>query len=468
MRAPQFIKALQPVYQQDNLGTSVQDDRGFRMYEEDGINELNRLSIPIKLILIVALIIFTTHCNASNRAPSPKEIKFLIEKEFGKVVSPINNNLIDTNVVSPDNTNLTSHLTQIEVYLDGTGSISGFIISRSNEAPGNIVGQTTYCSSLTNLRAVLSSIGIPALFFKFGANEQGNVETVHEPTQAINNVSFYNQLDTRVGALLRHVCERPIEELPEAFIIVTDGVQSTPQGSDFTEVIAGVSKWLGRGFSFEILGFVSEFHGYVYSEIKRASGMPHKLKEEEYNGQRPFYWYVFSIKPDFGKKLNVLLRDRYAIEVKYLSFSSNVFEAPTISLEPLPMVSGRERNPLGIRSKSCEPDVIYIYWRDTGGNRLSGNLRAKIDLKVKKEFSEFQINPQNFKFNAECLNLRTRNKITNKITLSEAQVKEPSSASWSLECIFTFDKPTDQDWYAWRITLFPEDTTFCPPQWVKD
>lgn len=376
-----------------------------------------------------------------------------------------------------DSKNAPSIPSTIEIYIDGSSSMKGFLKTKSNEASTTkndyIVGQNIYSKSLTNLRATLSSLGSSSKFFEFGADIKGNATVVNNPDQASNDINFYDQGDTLIGPIIQRLAERSKEQASEAFIIITDGVQSSPTGSNFTDAVDGVAKWLGNGGSFEILAFNSMFYCDAFSAIRRLNNQPEKIGT--YSGNRPFYWYVFSTKPNAGKTLKELLITRFNInseDIKYFNFSSGLTETSKVSLDAPARISNNNSNPLQIKSKSPEADLIYLRWTGNNEGKLAGQINAKFDLKINEDFKNLPIDFKNLTPRAVCQSAQGESsgiKESNspEVSLINSQVtKNPDSVS--LECAISIDKIDAPGWQACRVELLPKDTILPTPQWVED
>jgi len=89
---------------------------------------------------------------------------------------------------------------------------------------------------------------------------------------------------------------------PRFHILVTDGVQSTRQGSANENCTAGSDQFcvrkrilalLGSGWGGYVIGLRSEFKGKVYSEITHGV-VSYESRKRDPQSYRPFYIYVFS------------------------------------------------------------------------------------------------------------------------------------------------------------------------------
>jgi hypothetical protein len=108
------------------------------------------------------------------------------------------------------------------------------------------------------------------------------------------------------NANLAAKAENPAAEaVPKFHILVTDGVQSTKQGSATHDCTAGSDQFCVRQRIGElllanwggcILGIRADFHGKVYSEVSR-SAIPYETRTNDPTTFRPFYLYIFSPDP---------------------------------------------------------------------------------------------------------------------------------------------------------------------------
>ena len=350
----------------------------------------------------------------------------------------------------------------VEVYIDGSGSMRGFIRGRASDGEAPLLGQTVYSSTLRDLRALLTSREDRVEFYKFGAAAESLAMPVNEPLQAVNQTSFYNQGDTLLGQLIKHLASREAENLPDTFILVTDGVQSTPTGSDFTEVVGAVRELGKRGFQFQVLAFRSDFNGEAFSELLSERGQDDRIGN--YQGERAFYWYVFSSVPDTGKELSDFLRDEHQVANEYLNLSASPFIGSQVQIErssDAPRSFVRESN-------SAEPDLISLRWNGQKDNtQLIGKVTVTVQLRIHKDFQNLSMRHQ-FRLKVESLNLKTGNEVKSEISLAAASIVESKPESLSLEFQFAIPRLEQPGQTAHRVSVLPKDAAFDLPSWVSE
>jgi hypothetical protein len=399
-------------------------------------------------LLIFIGFIFFISCSGGRRPPPQKVINAL-EREFGPPVPTS---------VTPNITN-----SKIEIYLDGSGSVNGFVRKEKPEAKSKKksyeTGTTCYCQFLKSLDAYLKGKQASFQYLKFGTY----IEQVTKCDNAMD-VWFYDQEHTKLGQLIESFSQRSMENLPIVFLVFTDGLQSTPDQQDFRKVVEGVSKWLSKGFYFEILAFRSEFNGDVFCETEGG------IKVGWYNsndyGLRPIFCYIFSLKRGFGKELAQALQATYATSCTVIDFSIKLFEPSKTDFKISNRTSRGTENFL--RSRATERGVKYFYWKGGYAEQLSGEFLAKINLRLTKEGQDFQITPYGIKTTVQCLD------IENSIELQSAQIIPceikafPKDKPSRLEIRYTVEGANHTPWVGYRFTVLPGEGTIQPPKWVDD
>jgi len=108
------------------------------------------------------------------------------------------------------------------------------------------------------------------------------------------------------------------EPIPRFHILVTDGVQSTKQGSATHDCTAGsdqfcvrqkIGELLKKKWGGCVLGIRADFRGKVYSEVTKAS-IPYETRADNPATFRPFYLYIFSPDPRALDSLVNSLKER--------------------------------------------------------------------------------------------------------------------------------------------------------------
>jgi hypothetical protein len=108
------------------------------------------------------------------------------------------------------------------------------------------------------------------------------------------------------------------ETVPRFHVLVTDGVQSTKQGSATHDCTAGsdqfcvrqkIGELIAHNWGGCVLGIRADFHGKVYSEVSK-SGIPYESRPSDPRTFRPFYLYIFSPDPAALESLVNLLKEQ--------------------------------------------------------------------------------------------------------------------------------------------------------------
>jgi hypothetical protein len=127
--------------------------------------------------------------------------------------------------------------------------------------------------------------------FKYGETKG---QTTQKLADVIKQVEFDSQLHRRgfynLGFNPDDVLFGGIaqEQQPVLSVVITDGVESDPQGQINTAVVDGIKSWMSQGKVFAILGLRSKFAGRLYSERER------RMLDQAPVEARPFYAFVFS------------------------------------------------------------------------------------------------------------------------------------------------------------------------------
>ena len=404
--------------------------------------------LPI-LLLILATITTSVTCVPRDR-PKASEVKKTFEKLFSRYSIPPPPPPVARNA--------------IEVYIDASGSMTGFLNSPTKNQ------STQYMDFITALAGYLKSIcnEDSNYWYSFGTSIPALLQN---PLNQVLRPWFYNHESTKIGPLIQGFSSMPDSQLPEAMIVITDGVQSTPEGSDFTEVVLGAARWLGRGFNFEILLFKSDFLGPVYSELGKKTG---KYKLGQYNsmeyGLRPFYCYIFTVEPDWGRNLKEVLESRSGILCNLLNFPGTLFASSAVEMGVPKKVLNRKNNPLREYTPELEDGVKFLYWDKGKEGLLNGELIAHIILNQKSGVTDFLFNPRNLDIQVQCLSRNSKSKVKFpglNTYLPDSTIKISDGTS-GLRFKFSFNPINEPGWIAYHIFIFPTDATFTPPGWIDD
>jgi hypothetical protein len=221
---------------------------------------------------------------------------------------------------------------ELVVYLDTSASMAGYVTKDGQSIFGKTLRELRYATGTFGnsdakvlVRRIASDVG-PALadmeltsastdqnVYRGGeTNLAGAINTFKSPTtpakpseqSANTQVSLSNPPNP--------------EPIPKFHVLVTDGVQSTKQGSASHECAAGsdqfcvrqkIGELLSAGWGGCVLGLRADFHGKVYSEVNHAA-IPYETRTSDPKTFRPFYLYVFSPDPSALDALVNSLKDR--------------------------------------------------------------------------------------------------------------------------------------------------------------
>lgn len=206
---------------------------------------------------------------------------------------------------------------ELVIYLDTSASMAGYVTKDGQSIFGKTLRELRFATgTFANsdakvlVRRIASDIG-PALadmeltsasqdqnIYRGGeTNLAGAIQSFRVAPNTSSNVSA-QATNTKVSAT-----DNPKPNpIPRFHILVTDGVQSTRQGSATRDCATGSDQFCVRQKIGELLqakwggcviGIRADFHGKVYSEVNRAA-IPYETRTNEPGSFRPFYLYVFS------------------------------------------------------------------------------------------------------------------------------------------------------------------------------
>src|SRR6185369_4414574 len=203
---------------------------------------------------------------------------------------------------------------ELVVYLDTSASMAGYVTRDGQSIFGKALRELRYATGTfgnsdvkVSVRRIASDVG-PALtdMELTSASQDQNLYRGGETNLAGAISAFKNP--TRVNGTKQsaHASASPsddpeAEPIPKFHILVTDGVQSTKQGSATHDCTAGsdqfcvrqkIGELLGNKWGGCILGLRADFHGKVYSEVNR-SAIPYETRTNDPATFRPFYLYIF-------------------------------------------------------------------------------------------------------------------------------------------------------------------------------
>jgi hypothetical protein len=222
---------------------------------------------------------------------------------------------------------------ELVVYLDTSASMAGYVTKD---------GQSIFGKTLRELRFATGTFANSdaKVLVRRIASDVGPALADMELTSASQDQNIYRGGETNLAGAIQSfrmsttpVSDAPAQAtnakasasdnpkqpaIPRFHILVTDGVQSTRQGSATRDCATGSdqfcvrqkigellqSKWGGC-----ILGIRADFHGKVYSEVNR-SAIPYETHTNDPASFRPFYLYVFSPDPQALDSLVTSLKGR--------------------------------------------------------------------------------------------------------------------------------------------------------------
>lgn len=222
---------------------------------------------------------------------------------------------------------------ELVVYLDTSASMAGYVAKDGQSIFGKTLRELRFASgTFANsdakvlVRRVASDIG-PALadMELTSASQDQNIYRGGETNLAGAIQSFRGattpsskaQSPTTNAKVSASDDPRP-QPIPKFHILVTDGVQSTRQGSATRDCATGSDQFCVRQRIGEllqakwggcILGIRADFHGKVYSEVNRST-IPYETHTNDPASFRPFYLYVFSPDPQALDALVSSLKER--------------------------------------------------------------------------------------------------------------------------------------------------------------
>jgi hypothetical protein len=222
---------------------------------------------------------------------------------------------------------------ELVIYLDTSASMAGYVTKDGQSVFGKTLRELrlatgTFANSDAKVlvRRIASDVG-PALadmeltsasqdqnIYRGGeTNLAGAIQSFRIPTTRVSTTSARTENAKASSSEIPNP-----EPIPRFHILVTDGVQSTKQGSATRDCATGSDQFCVRQRIGEllqakwggcILGIRADFHGKVYSEVNR-SAIPYETHTNDPASFRPFYLYVFSPDPQALDSLVAALKQR--------------------------------------------------------------------------------------------------------------------------------------------------------------
>lgn len=223
---------------------------------------------------------------------------------------------------------------ELVIYLDTSASMAGYVTGDGQSIFGKTlrelrVATGTFANSDAKVlvRRIGSDVG-PALadmeltsasqdqnIYRSGeTNLAGAIQSFRTPAPPVSSNTPAQTANAKAPAS----DTTKAEPIPRFHILVTDGVQSTRQGSSAGDCATGSDQFCVRQKIGELLqakwggciiGIRADFRGKVYSEVNR-SAIPYETHTNDPAGFRPFYLYVFSPDPQALDSLVTLLKQR--------------------------------------------------------------------------------------------------------------------------------------------------------------
>ena len=271
--------------------------------------------LGLSLLLIAAL----SFAGCGERPPDWKEI--------------LKNQTISSSQGSGSTSSPPPTTNELIVYLDTSASMAGYVTKD---------GQSIFGKTLRELRYATGTFGNSDVRVSVRriAYDVGPALTDMELTNASQDQNIYRGGETNLAGAISAFKIPPVaskkekqaatmeatvqadgpsvEPVPRFHILVTDGVQSTKQGSATHECTAGsdqfcvrqkIGELLSENWGGCILGVRADFRGKVYSEVNR-SAIPYETRTTDPTTFRPFYLYIFSPDPQALESLINSLKDR--------------------------------------------------------------------------------------------------------------------------------------------------------------
>jgi hypothetical protein len=219
---------------------------------------------------------------------------------------------------------------ELVIYLDTSASMAGYVTKDGQSIFGKTLRELRYATGTfgnsdvkVSVRRIASDVG-PALtdMELTNASQDQGVYRGGETNLAGAITAFKipvpgnNKQSTTIKTVASETTD--LEPVPRFHILVTDGVQSTKQGSVTHDRTAGsdqfcvrqkIGELLAANWGGCVLGIRADFHGKVYSEVNH-SAIPYDTRPSDPTSFRPFYLYIFSPDAHALDSLVNSLKDR--------------------------------------------------------------------------------------------------------------------------------------------------------------
>ena len=269
---------------------------------------------PIWLSLLFIAVLSFSGCDPNHRAP-----------DWSVILKPGPSPTPEGSTKPPPTTN------ELVVYLDTSASMAGYVTNDGQSIFGKTLRELRFATGTfgpdvkVSVRRIASDVG-PALtdMELTSASQDQNVYRGGE-TNLAGAISSFKvpstpaKTDKQAATIKAAETDAPtVEPVPKFHILVTDGVQSTKQGSVTHDCTAGsdqfcvrqkIGELLAQKWGGCVLGVRADFHGKVYSEVNH-SAIPYDTRTSDPVTFRPFYLYIFSPDPQALESLVNALKDR--------------------------------------------------------------------------------------------------------------------------------------------------------------
>ncbi len=391
--------------------------------------------------LFAYITVLSVGCN--NTPASPEPGPEVIKTKFPVPSPPLNPNI-----------------EQIELYLDASQSMQGFI-----------GGENRYTRVLQHLVSAPRSIA-PIRFFQFGTNVS---EMGDDFWNAVHSRGFYNQADTQLAFVISGFSEPDRKPETTLFLILTDGIQSYG-GYNLISMTNAISQWVDKGRAVEIIGFRSPFHGIIYSEMNQGVQVEYHSTEGNEKTYRSFYVFVFASTLQSLKDFNRILQQS-GVEGYFFNPLAPLIERCEVELDTQQFDSksllNLYRNDKIVQTSQAFSTITYLTWKSKKRNETS-QVKAKLNYQLHPEnYVPFR-NPKELKAEVKCKYFANNHWEEVKdeaippppeIVSSSQKVSHPD---YCLDVFWSFLRPQKSGWYVYQIRFFPDIGSLDLPSWVRD
>jgi len=160
---------------------------------------------------------------------------------------------------------------RIHIFVDNSESMQGFI----NSPNSNYINE---------IRNIVTKLGQPELYFYLFSNDVKPLgENLNNTMKILGNPSTYKGKHTRFDRLFEFIQRSDL--LSDINLVISDGIHSENSPLSHTVLTNFIRDWIQNNY-FGFLGFMSSFNGTIFPV--------NKCNTLHYNGNRPFYLFIFS------------------------------------------------------------------------------------------------------------------------------------------------------------------------------